>query len=427
MPPLTPNLPAWIDGDLLSASKLNDLMDWIDTATGLHEQRMVPFDSGADGQIEYWLANNGDRLTVKLGNADPAYLYWRWDGVRLDNADALIQPNTTTTFNIANWNNGAGLANLYPFQPVRFMLRSASTSFPNAGIIVDYIYQRNSNAPTTLGTLPAFTNGTASSAANLNAIQDATEQALDCLNQPIHCQHSSDERVGTRSYYDRWVQHQHSTFYVDVTLDIQPTDNFYVLYNGQDVTGATGRYDGVLSGPVPGGLTLGYWYKVELVVNRDTTGEMEQRVKLWSYGEIPEAVFGTIDPMVRWDHGDTANGSAGGPPRLAQLSDALGSLSTRLRWINVPCRTDNNINGLSGYRVHRWLAYNTFRKADGDWDTATLQWFTSGRNIQTASLPLMEEPGFYDLESTPIKPGMWFRVTGAGFAIQTPIPGANYA
>ena len=31
MPPLTPNFPAWIDGDLLSASKLNDLMDWIDT------------------------------------------------------------------------------------------------------------------------------------------------------------------------------------------------------------------------------------------------------------------------------------------------------------------------------------------------------------------------------------------------------------
>jgi hypothetical protein len=91
------------------------------------------------------------------------------------------------------------------------------------------------------------------------------------------------------------------------------------------------------------------------------------------------------------------------------------------------CTGAQIIDGMSGYRVHRWLAYNTFRKAGGDWDTATLQWFTSGRNIQTASLPLMEEPGFYDLESTPIKPGMWFRVIGAGFAIQTPMPGANYA
>lgn len=457
MPPLTPNFPAWIDGDLLSASRLNDLMDWIDTAAGLDEQRMVPFDSGANvldcdvygrpfygynsgSQVEYWLANNGDQLTIKLSGTDPAYLYWRWDGVTLNNADAVVPANATTTYNIANFNNGAGLANLYPFQPVRFMLRS--TYHPNNSIFVDYIYQTDSNAPTTLGTLPAFTNGATSSAADLNAIQDATEQALACLNQPIPCQYSNDDRVGTRQYYVGWVQHQHSMFYVDVTLDIQPTDNFYVRYNGGDVTGATGRYDGVLSGPVPGGLTLGNWYKIELVVNRDTTGEMEQHVKLWSYGEIPKTVLNTMDPMVRWDHGDTASGNVGGPPRLSQMANTLGALSARLRWVNVPCRTAGSIildvgnmnctgaqiiDGMSGYRVHRWLAYNTFRKADGDWDTATLQWFTSGRNIQTASLPLMEEPGFYDLESTPIKPGMWFRVIGAGFAIQTPIPGANYA
>ena len=457
MPPKNPSFPTWINGDLLSASKLNDLMDWIDTATGLHEQRMVPFDSGANTarcaaygrptygydqgrQVEYWLAHNGDQLTIKLSGTDPAYLYWRWDGVTLNHADAVVPANATTTYNIANFNDGAGLDNLYQFQPVRFALRS--TYHPNDSIFVDYVYQTDSNAPTTLGTLPVFTDATTSSAADLNAIQDATEQALACLNQPIPCQYANDDRVGDRRYYVGWVQHQHSTFYVDVTLDIQPLDHFYVLYNGQDVTGHTGRYDNVLSGPVPSGLFAGLWYKVELVIDRYEDEEHEQRVKLWSYGEIPEAVFGTIDPMVRWDHGDTASGNVGGPPRLSQMSDALGALEARLRWVNVPCRVAGSmirdeepgdcagaqdIDGMSGYRVHRWLAYNTFRKASGDWDTATLQWFTSGRNVQSVSLPLMQEPGFYDLESTPIKPGMWFRVTGAGFAIQTPIPGVDYA
>lgn len=457
MPPITPRFAPWYTGDLVSASKLNDLMDWIDTATGLHEQRSVPFDSGANvldcqvygrpfygynsgSQVEYWLAHNGDQLTIKLSGTDPAYLYWRWDGVTLNNADAVVPANATTTYNIANFNDGAGLANLYQYQPVRLMLRS--TYHPNNSIFVDYVYQGQSNSPTSLGVLPLFTSGETSDADDLNTIQAVTEVALNCLSQPIACQYSNDDRQGDRQYYVGYVRHQHSRFYVDVTLAVQPTDNFYVRYNEQDVTGATGVYDGVLWGNVPSGLDVGTWYKVELVLDTSTTGEMEQRVKLWSYGEVPGLTFGTIEPMGRWEHGDVVAGSEEAAPKLPELTEALTQISDTLRWVNIPCRTAGSvrldetdpgdcagaqiIDGMSGYRVHRWLAYNTFWLAEGKWATTTLQWFSQGRNIQSYSLPLAEGPSFFDFESTPIKPGMWFRVIGAGFAIQTPMPGVNY-
>ena len=457
MPPIIPRFQPWYTGDLVSASKLNELMDWVDTATGLHEQRSIPFDSGANvldcdvygrprygynegSQVEYWLAHNGDRLVVKLSGTDSAYLYWRWDGVTLNNADAVIAPGAAQTFNIANWNNGTGLAGLYQFQPVRVMLRS--TYHPNNSIFVDYLYQTDSNAGPSTAVLPAFTNGTASNANDLNLIQAETEYALELLSQPIPCQYSNDDRAGTRSYYVGYVRHQHKRFYVDVTLDMQAQDNFYVRYNGGDVTGVTGQFDGVLEGPTPGGLTVGDWYKVELVIDRYNNEEHEQRVKLWSYGEIVGDSLTTISPMDRWTHGDTMNGSAGGPPRLAHMTEALTEIGASLRWVNLPCRTAGSIkldinpldctgeqiiDGMSGHRVHRWLAYQSFLKADGDWETPTIQWFANGRNLQSFSLPHMEAPAFFDFESTPIKPGMWFRVIGAGFAIQTPIPGANYA
>lgn len=41
-------VPEWRTGDLVSAAKLNDMMDAIDAATGLQEQRVYPFDAGAN-------------------------------------------------------------------------------------------------------------------------------------------------------------------------------------------------------------------------------------------------------------------------------------------------------------------------------------------------------------------------------------------
>lgn len=456
-------VPEWRTGDLVSASKLNDMMDAIDAATGLYEQRVYPFDAGADilrcdvygrpaagyyqgAQVEYWLAHNGDQLVINLSGTDPAYLYWRWDGVTLDNADAVIAPGAPVTLNIASLNGGQGLAGLYPYQPVRVMLRS--TYHPNNSIFVDYVYQTDSNAPSTLGSLPAFTNGTASAAADLNTVRTATNRALEALQQPIACQYSNDDRVGTRNYWRGWVRHTHGRLLVDLTVAVQgfdALDNFYVNYNSANVwnwqpsTGAL-SFDGVVDISLDPALTVGTWY--EIAIGFDRMSEHEQHVTVWSMAEVPGNSLSTINSMTRWTHGDVLNGSAGGPPYLAQMSDVLGDIGAALRWINQPCRTassiildvanmsctgDQIIDSMSSTRVHRWLAYNTFRQANGQWARPQIHWFSQGRTMQSYSLPQVEAPAFFDLESTPIKPGMWFRLSGVGFGIQTPQPGIDYA
>ena len=469
MPPITPRFPPWFTGDLVSASKLNDMMDWIDTATGLHEQRVYPFDAGANvldcdvygrptygynhgSQVEYWLAHNGDTLVISLAGTDPAYLYWNWDGVTLTNADAVIPANTVTTLPLT----AAQLSGLYQYQPVRVMLRS--TYHPNNSIFVNYLYQTDSNAPATLGTMPAFTNGTASSANDLNLIQSETETALDCLSQPVPCQYSNNDRVGTRNYWNGYIRHTHTRLLIDLTVSVEAftpgRDYAYINFNGQAVwTWAPSEsnlsFDGIADNGINLGaftfdppLVVGNWYNMQIGFNRQA--ENEQHVTVWSCAAVPGDALANFNSMSRWDHGDVLNGSTGGPPYLAQMSDALGDISGVLRWVNQPCRTAGSIkldinqldctgeqiiDGMSAYRVHRWLAYNTFRKSGGDYATATLQWFTSGRNLQSYSLPLIDAStgyGFFDMESTPVKPGMWFRLVNAGFGIQTPTPGTNY-
>lgn len=468
MPPVTPRFPPWFDGDLVSASHLNDMMDWIDTATGLYERRVYPFDAGADelrcdvykrpfygynggSQVEYWLAHNGDQLVISLGQTDDAYLYWNWDGVSLGSADARLTANTVSTYTLS----GAQMAGLYQYQPVRVMLRSVN--HPNNSIFVNYLYQTDSNAPSALGTMPAFTNGTASSANHLNQIQAETEIALDILNQPVACQYSNRDRVGSRNFWNGYIRHTHSKFIVDLTVSVQGWDAgdfFYINYGPYNLFNwAPGEnrywFDGIADGGItlPAALTVGDWYKIQVGFNRQR--EHEQYVRVWSMAEVPGDALTVFDEMTRWTHGDTLNGSAGGPPLLVQMSNALDSISTAQGvgdglWINQPCRVASStvldvagmncageqiIDSMSAYRVHRWLAYNSFRKTDGSYATATLQWSTGGRNLQSYTLPTVDiymKTGFFDLESSPVKPGMWFMLSGVGFGIQVPTPGISY-
>lgn len=451
-------VPEWRTGDLVSAAKLNDMMDAIDAATGLQEQRVYPFDSGANiedcvvygrpargydqgAQVEYWLAHHGDKLVLKLSGTDPAYVFWRWDGVTLNDPIALVAPGSETVLVLS----ASQLSGLYQYQPVRVMLRSLY--HPNHSIFVDYLYQTDSNAPTSLGTLPAFTNGGLSAAADLNTIRTATNLALDTLSQPIACQYSNDDRVGTRNFWRGWIKHAHTRLVVDLTITVQgfeAGDSFYINYNGVNYWNwapSTGNlsFDGQAVITLSAGLTVGTWYEIAVGFNRSS--EAEQHVTVWSMAEVPGFNLVTINSMTRWTHGDVLNGSAGGPPRLVQMSNALGDVSASLRWINQPCRTagsiildegDQNcvgaqiIDGMSSIRVHRWLAYNTFMQTDGNYANASLHWFSQNRTMQSYSLPTVEGPAFFDLESTPIKPGMWFKLTGVGFGIQTPEPGINY-
>ena len=108
-----------------------------------------------------------------------------------------------------------------------------------------------------------------------------------------------------------------------------------------------------------------------------------------------------------------------------------------MRWTNIACRAGTGwIPNLSGVcsnetelvdefgsvRVHKWLAYEPILKADGKRAPVTLRYRTTDNTYAFAavSLPSVNRPSYYDLDNTPIKPGMYFRVVGSKFCIQTP-------
>jgi hypothetical protein len=139
--------------------------------------------------------------------------------------------------------------------------------------------------------------------------------------------------------------------------------------------------------------------------------------------------------MPRWEHGDTVNGNSEASPDLYEMSEALNAIST-LRWTNPACRagaqwipnrsgecdsSSKVVDEFASIRVHRWLAYEPIELADGKRATVTLQHKTGGSYTFTGTtLPSVTQPSYYDLDNTPIKPGMYFRLVGSKFLIQTP-------
>lgn len=439
----------WHAGDLVSAAKLNAVWDDIDALTGLGQQRVFPVDAGANlrrcdiyerpasgvfsgRQVDFWFSHNGDTLKIQV-EGGAAYVYWRWDGASYDDPTALIQPGALRTIPLGP----SHLAGLYQYQPVRVCVRSVN--WPTDDLFVTRLWQTDSNAPA-IGALPTFANNTTSSAADMNTIETAIANARANLLQPVAMNYCNDDRIGSRNNYVGYIRHTHDTVYVDVTTrGLLDGDSFVVTYNGVPLalSPAALNPNTLLSAKPPSGLTWGEWYRVEAFVHRPS-GEQEQHMQIWSIYEAPFAPVSYGN--TRWQHGGTLHGNSGGPPQLDSLSTALGLLP--LRWINQPCRTVTStvtgygydpcggselVDGLSGYRVHRWLTYQSFRQKDGNWATPTLQWQTGGRNLQTYSLPHVDVPSFFDLDSSPIKPGMWFGLIGAAFGVQTPIPGIVYA
>lgn len=484
-------LPAFQTGDLLSASRLNQMLDNIDVLIGLDEQRQLVYDSGADVrgwngnllpwcrdrgypvqagvQVDLWIAHNGDTLKVYLGDATitstAANLWYDYEGDN-EQGPIVVQPNAERTITIPN-------ANLfYQYQPVRVFIQQAGYDpdiNPNAtpALYVRYLYATDSNAPT-IGSTPAFTDGDPSSATDLNDVLTACDNALANLNQPLPCVfHLASAPAWTEATsgggdvtgLTGWFRYTHNTLKADMVLQgpLGSSPNYYDratwYVDGTAVWTIDLRDDGTTSGPVfkrwdkrisvnldEAGLSLtpGDWYKVEFVYQRTLAGppglDRGQTVAVWDYHFLHSEQFATFDPLTRWEHGDTVAGDDG-DPMLADMSNQLEDFRDSLRWYNQACRAATSfraaetevVDQMAGYRVHRWLAYENFVLEDGERSTATLQWNAGGRNLQSYSLPEVEVPSFVDLESTPIKPGMYFRLSGVKFGIQTPTPGTDYA
>lgn len=432
------------NGDLLPTGLVNATLAQIDSAQGLDNALIMPCESGAlqstcgvwhrplngwvqGRQVEYWLAHNGDRLVVYNGGDDLTNITFNADSDHEQTFGA--QPGVESVFALDT-------SGLYRYQPVKIRFFNAYDR-----LFIRYAYQTDSNAPS-LGALPSFSQGDVSSAADLNTILRAGRNAITNMNQPVAGQVYWSKRVGSFNHYYGWIKHRHGRFVADMTITTSgianPPDAAFWSYNGVTVwsrefpADGVNAFDGQINVPVPAGLVEGQWYEVHFGYNR--TGENEQHVKLWWFGEAPDSNTAGTGP--RWQHGDWVHGNAGSP-QLHSLSVALEELRPHVRWVNPACRQaasfipaqcggDEEVDSFWSFRRHRWLAYEPFVMADGKRATATVQWMTGPRTLQSVTLPAIDRPGFYDLDSTPVREGMYMQISGVKFALQTPDAGGNY-
>lgn len=471
------SLPAFQDNDIVSASRLNQVADNLDICAGMECVHLAPYDSGADSltnggcwtrdngypgfagkRLDLWIAHNGDQIKVYhggVGTPTNAQLWYDYEGAN-QQGPYVVAPSAERTITI-------NAAPFYQFQPVRLRIQQNDiNSAPS--LYLRYLYQTDSNRPTSIS-VPAFANGTTSNAADFNAILSGTEQAYNSFNQPVpafgHMPYvprwipSVDG--GAKGGLVAWVQHRHSNLYFDAVLQgptsTGPDDYAYLRYNDQTIWQITlsnngtgtgpknpgnGKYrswDGQISIDLAGqGLTLtsGTWYKVEFYYHRLPDADRGQNAAVWAIGERQDNYM--LSAPLRWQHGSIVNGDTDNP-KLRDFTTTLSTLSSKLRWYNAACRgassrmvpdwSDNEVVDQFGtYRVHRWLAYENFALVPGERANAQIQWRTgTGRTLQSYSLPTAETPSFFDLDSTPVKSGMYMRISGVKFAIQVPQPG----
>lgn len=447
------DVPDFRDGDILSASRVNAVARNVDVVTGLDEMKVWPVESGGDvlncdvysrasdarfggNQATYYMAHNGDRLFfhhVLTGTGNTATLTY----------------NNQTFSGLANSTNHVlTLASLPRYKIVKITITPSTLN----GLFVRQLYAYNSAVPIFgPGSLPLFENGTLSTAAALNTIIADTKRCVEHLNQPIAGMYSVDYQSATngqlafgtnRNGYYGYIRHKHNKLYFDRSAwvdEIVQGDEMTLTYNGVKIWSFNPYNSNSYNGSgisyidLDPALTVGAWYPVEFRMTHDH--DVAQKATIWALYEYPDGVGATVPTITRWSHGDTVNGDADGPPQLDEFSDALGSVGT-LRWTNPACRAGAqwvpNRSGdcdpeskvtdeFASIRVHRWLAYENIEKADGKRAPVTLQHRTgNGYTFTGTSLPEVTQPSYWDLDNTPIKPGMYFRLVGSKFCIQTP-------
>ena len=414
---------AFQDGDILSATRLNALLDDIDILYGYHfsvnlgGDRQRTTAEGQDNIWSGWVVLNGNQLKINVYQVNGVCdLEVKFDNVVVETfynvspgvKTVAVTGNRWQPYNVRIGTNGPGDA------------------------YVDQVYITQ-DAFTTAGSYPAFTDATTSDPDDFNAIVTGITAMSDPIMQPSIGIHG-----GIEDYAHDW-RIQHRCAQVRVVATIAPPQivsnapdadtNLNIIYNEQNigVFTATGNevvyVDEYLT--VPAGLSEGSFYRLRTsqtgTGNSKITVAMiceEQRDRFGGYGDVP-----------RWEHGDWGAGDADGPPQLVTLSDSLQVIHDAWTWTNWVQREPTTIiTGATNapqdwrfYHIRRWRWLAWAQQEFDDEPTATIYWtYDSGKTWQAYTLPTVEGQAYFDLDSSPVKVGMLFYVSGALYAIQTP-------
>ena len=450
------NPPSFQTGDVLSASKVNHLLTDTDTLYGWYYGPNYGIDqqqfdtTGTPSTVEGWAGwciLTGDTLVVQIGNVTgtgvKAKVYF--DGTQI----GVPTGYGAGTHNIALPSGSEGWQ---PWVPYRI---SIITDRPQGTgeLDVQRVFLKDSSIPAA-GSLPLFSDGDTSSAADFNAIANGIRNVEPLVVQPVAGCRGSEEYIvqGTNTGWTTVASWsiQHRVNALRCSLFIQGpeqtgTVSARLRHNGTVVNGAewsvnafqsqriTDRIYTIPTTPPP---SLGTFYTVDIQIKQSTgwlTGWFVRPDYVYEDQlGLPAGYYETL----RWEHGDYAVGDSDNPGLyvLRENLNAINVNATACGAINVVQRepiTTFSFPRFPNYnrrfyhvRRWRWLAYNQHdwepEFPDVDAPSATVNWTYDGVTWESYTLPDVEGGGFYDLDSSPIVLGLLFYVSGVQYAIQTP-------
>lgn len=448
IPYYTP-VPAFYNDDVLSSTKLNQILTNLDAIYGLDQRMSIGSTYGlttsqATGNNDWvgWVAFHGDRLVINL--QAPGRVHF--DGPTLTKQEYFYRDYSTAGVKIIQIpDNG-----YHDYEVYRI-----SQSFSDTILPPFYAYMTNSNAAA-IGTPPAFTNGVVSDADDFNDILIASDTLAEQFNQPVvsGSYWTNDQSIGWLNDQDYhsikfWAQHRHPQFefYLTATSSSAASgtqnDVLVWLANNQQFWSRTLAWGEnwnpgtpqVVEHPVLEALTVGNWYQFEYRHNMYEGSHDNGVSKLYWYGERQATgasgfAYYTWRRLKRWEVGGVVNGDAGTTPVLDTMNINLAYLDGRRYSTNQVMRqsrqirddplNDSRTERTFSRRVHRWLAYENATEDD----TPTLFYTTTRPNV-LASVTLTPSltTVYIDLDTTPVKNGMVFYVDNCNYAIQVPEPG----
>lgn len=442
------NPPSFQTGDVLSASKVNHLLTDIDTLYGWYYGPNYGFDNAwagtPPGGWGGWCILTGDTLVVQLSTfSGGAIAKVYFDGTQIGVGTGYTSAGT---YNIAL---PSGSEAWQPWQPYRVSITNTQPSGTGEFNVVR-VFLKDSSIPSS-GTLPDFADGDTSSAADFNAISNGIRNVEPLVVQPvIGCR-------GGEGYGDAFVGGSNSGWVIAQSWSIQHRVNALrcslfiqgswgpgtisarLRYNGVPVNGAEWTVgplssrritDKVFALPTTPPLAIGTFYNVDIQIRQDPAWQSGWHVSpAYVYEDqlgLPAGYYETL----RWEHGDYAAGDSDNPGLFVMRENlnAINVNATACGAINVvqmePIFTSQPLVEPEARRFYhvrrwRWLAYNR-QQWDASGPEATVNWTYDGVTWDSYTLPDVEDGGFYDLDSSPIVPGLLFYVSGVQYAIQTP-------
>jgi hypothetical protein len=446
-------LPEFQDDDVLSATRLNQMLTNIDAVYGLDQRMSVPFTYGWTNAIagtqewKGWVAYHGNQLVICLQEAGT---------VEFD------QPAPyTKTFHLSQsfGSGGVKTINLEGHGYVDYQVYQVRV---DGSLPPLYAYMTDRYASLLdIGAMPSFVHDTTSSPAHFNAIVNpsdepgggATAKLAKQFCQPVVGSQKWSNAVALNNSNGHsivfYMQHRHARleFYVTATSSdgnsqAQLDSLAFSVWDNDVSPGSTeGRLIWAQSVPRPGKfppdpntvfnvpldtshLTVGNWYKFRFTHNQGSGGQENGRCDLYYYGQQRTATAGLWMPQSRWELGDVVDGNSGQHPQLVDMSDNLTWLNGRRHSTNpvMPQSTQTDTAAPARFfskRIHRWLAYENYNEEL----TPALFYTTDRLNVfANVTMPVSYTTVYLDLDTTPIKTGMVFYADNCHYAIQVPDP-----